>query len=45
MKSMESQQEHRMVLAHEPVPGYKRFFLGALALGVLYLGLIFWKTL
>jgi hypothetical protein len=45
VKSMESEQEHRMVLAHEPVPGYKRFFLGALALGVLYLGLIFWKTL
>ncbi len=39
------QQEDRMVLAHEPVPGYRRFFLVALAAGVLYLGLIFWKTL
>lgn len=45
MKNTEPREETRMVLAHEPVAGYKRFFLAALALGVLYLGLIFWKTL
>ncbi|MEJ5376671.1 MAG: hypothetical protein WHX93_08835 [bacterium] len=41
----EHHQEHRMVLAHEPVAGYRKFFFAALAAGVLYLGLIFWKTL
>lgn len=41
---MEPEEKHRMVLVHEPVPGYRRLFLAALAVGVLYLGLIFWKT-
>jgi hypothetical protein len=45
MSKVGSQQQRKMVLSHEPVPGYRRLFLIALAAGVLYLGLIFWKSL
>ena len=37
--------EPKMVLAHEPVPGYKRIFFVAIAVGTLYLAYILWKTL
>jgi hypothetical protein len=37
--------EEKMVLYHEPVPGYRNIFLAAIIVGVIYLGIIFLKTL
>ena len=40
------EEEERMVLDHEPVPGYRKIFYVVLLVGVLYLGLIFmWSFL
>ena len=41
---MEEQNE-KMELTHEPVPGYRRVFFIAIAIGALYLGLILFETL
>jgi hypothetical protein len=37
--------EGKMELSHEPVPPYKTVFFIAIAMGVLYLGLILLRTL
>ena len=37
--------EGKMELSHEPVPPYKTVFFIATTIGVLYLGLILFKTL
>ncbi len=37
--------EGKMELSHEPVPPYKTVFFIAVTIGVLYLGLILFKTL
>ena len=34
-----------MVLAHEPVPGYRQAFYIALAIGVIYLVVVFGRAL
>lgn len=34
-----------MELTHEPVPGYRKIFLIVIAVGALYLGIIFLNTL
>jgi len=36
-------EEEKMVLAHEPVPGYRKVFYMAVLVGFLYLGIIFLK--
>jgi len=41
---MEKEQE-RMILDHEPVPGYRMAFYIALAVGVIYLIMVFTRTL
>lgn len=42
---MEDSGKRRVVLSHEAVPGYRRIFLMVLAAGVIYLTVIFLKTL
>jgi hypothetical protein len=42
---MKSQNEEKMELTHEPVPGYRTAFFIAITIGSLYLGLILLKTL
>lgn len=37
--------EGKMVLSHDPVPGYRTIFYIAMTVGVLYLGFILFKTL
>ena len=37
--------EPKMVLGHDPVPGYKPVFFIAITFGALYLAYILWKTL
>ena len=37
--------EGMMELSHEPVPPYRKVFFIAITMGVLYLGLILFKTL
>ena len=37
--------EGKMELKHEPVPPFRTVFWVAVTVGVLYLGLIFFKTL
>ena len=39
--SEEKIDQERMVLSHEPVPGYKKFFYAAIIIGVIYLAIIF----
>lgn len=41
---MEKEQE-KMILAHEPVPGYRSALYIAVAVGVMYLAYIFGRTL
>jgi hypothetical protein len=36
-------EKERMVLGHDPVPGYKPVFLVVFALSVLYLAVIFFQ--
>ena len=36
-------EEEKMILDHEPVPGYRRVFYIAVFVGFLYLGIIFLK--
>jgi hypothetical protein len=37
--------EGKMELTHKPAPGYRTIFFIAITIGVLYLGLILYKTL
>jgi hypothetical protein len=41
---MEDKQE-KMILEHEPVPGYRTVFYIALAAGVIYLVIVFGRAL
>ena len=41
---MEKEQE-RMILDHEPVPGYRMAFYIAVAVGAIYLVIVFGKAL
>lgn len=41
---MSEQEEEKMELTHQPVPGYRMLFFIAITIGVLYLGLILWNT-
>ncbi|MFP3911425.1 MAG: hypothetical protein ACLFUT_05055 [Desulfobacteraceae bacterium] len=41
---MPEETEEKMELTHEPVPGYRRIFFIAIAIGLLYLGIILWNT-
>lgn len=41
---MSEQEEEKMELTHEPVPGYRVIFFIAIIIGSLYLGLILWNT-
>lgn len=45
MSHENSEQEEKMILDHEEVPGYRPVFLVAIALGILYLTFIFFRTL
>ena len=38
-------KEEKMILAHEPVPGYRQAFYIALAIGVIYLVVVFGRAL
>jgi hypothetical protein len=37
-------EEERMILSHEPVPGYKRVIHIAMLVAALYLGIIFLRS-
>lgn len=39
------EKQGKMILAHEPVPGYRNAFYIALAVGVIYLIIVFARTL
>lgn len=41
---MEKEQE-KMILTHKPVPGYRTAFYIAVAVGVIYLVIVFGKAL
>jgi hypothetical protein len=34
-------EEEKMILSHEPVPGYRRIFYVVLIVAAIYLGIIF----
>lgn len=36
--------EEKMILSHEPVPGYKRVFHIVVLLALLYLGIVFLRS-
>ena len=38
-------EEEKMVLAHEPVPGYPKIFTIVLIIAVIHLGFIFLRSL
>lgn len=42
---MNEEREEKMELSHEPVAGYRTAFFIAITIGLLYLGLILYKTL
>lgn len=42
---MEQQNEEKMELSHEPVPGYRTTFFIAITIGALYLAIILAKTI
>jgi len=42
---MNENQEEKMELGHEPVPGYRKAFFIAITVGSLYLALILLNTL
>jgi hypothetical protein len=42
---MSQEAGEKMVLGHEPFPGYRTVFFIVLAVGVLYLGWILFETL
>jgi len=39
-----TEKQEKMILAHEPVPGYREAFYIALAVGVIYLVIVFVKA-
>jgi len=39
------EKQEKMILAHEPVPGYRKAFYIALAVGVTYLVIVFARIL
>jgi len=41
----EKTQEEKMELSHEPIPAYVKIFHVSIIIGVLYLGIIFWRCL
>ena len=41
---MHDPHEEKMILGHDPVPGYRPVFLVAIALGLVYLGFILLTT-
>ncbi len=43
--SHNGEHEEIMVLKHDPVPGYRPVFLVCIALGILYLAIVFANTL
>lgn len=45
MSESKKHKEEIMVLAHDPVDGYRPVFIGVFALGVLYLAYILFSTL
>lgn len=42
---MHEEGEEKMILYHEPVPGYRKIFVIVLAVGVIYLAAILLNTL
>ncbi len=42
---MSEENEEKMELSHEPVPGYRTAFFIAITVGSLYLALILYNTL
>ncbi len=40
-----AEKQEKMILAHEPVPGYREAFYIALAVGVIYLVIVFVRAL
>jgi len=42
---MSKEPSEKMELRHDPVPGYRPIFFITLAVGVIYLALIFYSTL
>ncbi len=41
---MIEEKEEKMVLSHEPVPGYRGVLYVVLSIAVLYLGVIFFRS-
>ncbi len=41
---MVEKKEEKMILSHEPVPGYRRIFHIIVIIAVIYLGIIFLKA-
>jgi len=40
----EKAPEEKMELSHEPIPAYVKIFHISIIIGVLYLGIIFWRS-
>ena len=40
----EKASEEKMELSHEPVPVYVKIFHVAIVIGVIWLGIIFWRS-
>ena len=40
----ENTQEEKMELSHEPIPAYVTIFHVAIIIGVIWLGIIFWRS-
>jgi hypothetical protein len=40
----EKAHEEKMELSHEPVPVYVKIFHVAIIIGVIWLGIIFWRS-
>lgn len=38
-------RRQKMELSHEPVPGFRKIFFIAIIIAILYLGIIFLKTI
>ncbi len=43
-KTVHKNEEEKMELSHEPVPGFKKIFFIAITVAVLYLAIIFLNT-
>jgi len=40
----EKVHEEKMELSHEPIPAYVKIFHVAIIIGVIWLGIIFWRS-